>query len=265
MISSITQPDFSSLLSSIERKNLLSYLDERQSKKINLTDDSINFETDAQLKKLSLQWRYLVNQQSTHTSKAFIEDVKKCGTAQHNLAEFTLHGKSSAENIEQAMTDWLILLFNHLFKDKQVILVRGLGEPEYFPAQDNQPARIEFAHGFFASALHEISHFCVAGPQRRLLPDFGYWYAADGRSAAQQKAFERVEIKPQALECLFNLACRRSFQVSQDNLFADFDTSASTFAEDVYQQVQIYLKKPNTLPPDAKTLLHTLLTVCKTS
>lgn len=156
MISSITQPDFSSLLSSIERKNLLSYLDERQSQKISIIDDRINFETDTQLQKLSSQWQYLLNQQSTHTSKAFVKDDKKRGAALHNLAEDTLHGKPSAEDIEQAKTDWLILLFNHLFTKKQVRLVRGAGEPEYFPAQGNQPARIEFAHGFFASALHEL-------------------------------------------------------------------------------------------------------------
>jgi len=35
-------------------------------------------------------------------------------------------------------------------------LVRGQGEPEYFPAQNNEPAKIAFAHGFFASALHEM-------------------------------------------------------------------------------------------------------------
>ena len=265
MISSITQPDFSNLLSTIEHKNLLSYLEERQSKKANFRDGSINVETDAQLKKLSLQWQHLVNEQSTHISKEFVKDIKKCDATQQSLAEVVINDKSSAEDIEQAMTDWLIALFNHLFMSKQVILVRGIGEPEYFPAKDNQPARIEFAHGFFSSALHEISHFCVAGPQRRQLPDFGYWYAADGRSAAQQQAFERVEIKPQALECLFTLACRRPFQVSQDNLFADFDTSTSTFAQDVYKQAQAYLVKPDTLPPDAKTLLHALLKVCKTS
>ncbi|WP_352337245.1 elongation factor P hydroxylase [Psychrobacter sp. 16-MNA-CIBAN-0192] len=262
MITSLTQSNFANLLSTIERKNLFSYLEKRQSKKSNLTDGSINVETDAQLRKLSLQWQYLVNQQPTHLSK---ELVKKCGSVKQNLAEVAIHGNSSVKDSEQAMTDWLIILFNHLFNHKQVILVRGTCEPEYFPAQNNQPARIEFAHGFFASALHEISHFCVAGPQRRLLPDFGYWYAADGRSAAQQQAFERVEIKPQALECLFTLVCGRLFQVSQDNLFADFDTSASTFAQDVYQQAQTYLAKPDTLPPDAKTLLHGLLKVCKTS
>ncbi|GAM69307.1 transporting ATPase [Vibrio sp. JCM 19236] len=24
--------------------------------------------------------------------------------------------------------------------------------------------------------MHEIAHWCVAGPKRRLLEDFGYWY-----------------------------------------------------------------------------------------
>ncbi|MDN5694296.1 MAG: elongation factor P hydroxylase, partial [Psychrobacter sp.] len=107
-----------------------------------------------------------------------------------------------AENIntvdenEKTATDWLISLFNTLFAHQHVILVRGAGEPEYFPAKDNQPARIEFAHGFFQSALHELSHFFIAGERRRQLSDFGYWYAPDGRTEAQQQAFERVEIKP---------------------------------------------------------------------
>ncbi len=103
----------------------------------------------------------------------------------------------------------------------------------------------------------------MAGEARRRLPDFGYWYAPDGRTAAQQQAFERVEIKPQALECLFTLACGRHFQVSQDNLFADFDTSESTFANDVYQQVETYLENPKILPRDAKILLSTLLSICQ--
>lgn len=162
---------------------------------------------------------------------------------------------------EQEATDWLITLFNTLFFEQQVELVRGEHEPEYFPAQGNQLARIEFAHGFFASALHELSHWCIAGAARKQLSDFGYWYAPDGRSATQQQAFEQVEVKPQALECLFTLACRRPFQVSQDNLFADFDTSNSTFADDVYKQAKRYIDQPQTLPRDAKILLHALLNI----
>lgn len=165
----------------------------------------------------------------------------------------------SIEDSDQLATAWLIKLFDTLFAEQKVVLVRGTGEPEYFPATSSNPARIKFAHGFFASALHEISHWCVAGQQRRKLSDFGYWYAADGRSQAQQQAFERVEIKPQALECLFTLACQRSFRVSQDNLFADFDTSASTFALDVYNQATYYIDNPQSLPRDAKTLLWALL------
>lgn len=171
----------------------------------------------------------------------------------------SLHPES-LESPEPYTTDWLIYLFNNLFAEQNVALVRGDGEPEYFPATANHPARIEFAHGFFASALHEISHWCVAGQRRRQLSDFGYWYAPDGRTATQQQAFERVEIKPQAIECLFTLACQRPFQVSQDNLFADFDTSNSTFAQEVYQQVKHYIAKPETLPRDAQFLLTALLT-----
>ncbi len=167
--------------------------------------------------------------------------------------------KPATKDSEQQATDWLIELFNSLFIGYEVELVRGGGEPEYFPTTSSNPARIEFAHGFFASALHEISHWCVAGAKRRKLSDFGYWYAADGRNQAQQFAFERVEIKPQALECLFTLACQRAFQVSQDNLFATFDTSASTFAADVYRQAQHYIAKPQNLPKDAQTLLWALL------
>ena len=53
-------------------------------------------------------------------------------------------------------TTALIQLFNQLFDDQQVELVRGAHEPEYFPANNGNLARIEFAHGFFNSALHEI-------------------------------------------------------------------------------------------------------------
>ena len=108
-------------------------------------------------------------------------------------------------------------------------------------------------------SLLELSHWCIAGSKRRALIDFGYWYAPDGRSAAQQHQFEHLEIKPQALECLFTLACNRPFKVSQDNLFADFDTSGSTFGNDVYEQVASYINEPHQIPSDAKTLLLALL------
>ncbi|MGP1605294.1 MAG: elongation factor P hydroxylase [Moraxella sp.] len=168
---------------------------------------------------------------------------------------------------DDELTQWLIDLFNSIFAQTNMdgvptILVRGDGEPEYFASRDGNPARIEFAHGFFASALHEISHWCVAGKKRRQLDDFGYWYVADGRDEATQKLFEQVEIKPQAIECLLNLALGRYFYVSQDNLNADFDTSNSTFASDVYLQAYDFLQNPQFLSKDAKRLIWLFLDLC---
>ncbi|WP_201596561.1 elongation factor P hydroxylase [Psychrobacter vallis] len=232
------QTDFSHLLSYIEANNLLQHLTELTNHIQENTPASLIFKREEHLSEWKKEWQRL-------------SSIKINDSAQQEL-----------DQNERAATDWLIKLFNILFDDQKVLLARSAGEPEYFPHQHNEPARIEFAHGFFASALHEMSHWCIAGKSRRALSDFGYWYAPDGRSADQQQAFERVEIKPQALECLFTLACGRAFQVSQDNLFAEFVTSSSTFASDVYLQAKEYITKPHTLPRDAKILLHTFLTVC---
>ncbi len=164
---------------------------------------------------------------------------------------------------DRQLTDWLIDVFNTVFCHHHTVLVRGGDEPEYFASYDGKPAQIVFAHGYFASSLHEISHWCIAGKKRRALNDFGYWYAKDGRDKVAQQAFEQVEIKPQAIECLLTLACCRYFYVSQDNLNADFDTTDSTFAQDVHAQAFAYLNSPNTLPTDAKVLLVLLLLLCQ--
>lgn len=114
----------------------------------------------------------------------------------------------------------LIRLFNATFAGvENTVLVRGGEEPLYLPADDEYPChRILFAHGFFASALHEIAHWCIAGRRRRQLVDYGYWYQPDGRDAGQQAAFEAVEARPQALEWAFSIACGATFRVSVDNL-----------------------------------------------
>ena len=162
---------------------------------------------------------------------------------------------------ESTQVDWLILHFNHWFAHHNVILQRGAHEPEYFPAGQNehaqQPARIVFAHGYFASALHEISHWCVAGAQRRLLPDLGYWYAPDGRNAEQQALFEQVEVKPQALEWLFTQACQRKFRVSLDNLNGEAG-SGEQFKDNVYARVQELLAGRAPIPRDAQRLIDGL-------
>jgi len=240
MISQNTNTDFSTLLNANDAEVLLQ-----------------------QLVKLESEIKEIDDPVKSHT-KEYFKNLIQQGQQLYYFDRYDRKQVTDTEDSEQLATDWLITLFDTLFASQKVQLVRGNDEPEYIPACDTNPARIEFAHGFFASALHEISHWSIAGEKRRQLADFGYWYAPDGRNAAQQEAFECLEIKPQALECLFTLACKRPFRISQDNLFADFDTSASTFAEDVYQQASQYIATPKNLPRDAKTLLRALLTVSTT-
>lgn len=160
---------------------------------------------------------------------------------------------------EEQQVEWLILHFNFWFSHYNVRLVKGEHEPEYFPASAHSPARIQFAHGFFNSALHEISHWSIAGAKRRLLPDLGYWYAPDGRTAEQQALFEQVEIKPQALEWLFATAFGRRFRVSLDNLNGD-GGNGRYFKDQVYAQVQRYFQGETPLPRDAE---HFIGCICQ--
>ena len=97
-------------------------------------------------------------------------------------------------------------------------LVGGAPEPLYQPGSHGVLHRLYYREDYFASALHEVAHWCIAGPRRRTLKDFGYWYEPDGRTAAQQTAFEQVEYRPQALEWHFSRACGYPFCVSIDNL-----------------------------------------------
>jgi hypothetical protein len=111
-------------------------------------------------------------------------------------------------------------VFNHCFMQQLgTRLVGGADEPFYQPASEaSQLHSLYYRSDYFASALHEAAHWCIAGEQRRQLVDFGYWYAPEGRSVTQQQAFEAVECKPQALEWFFSRACGYRFQVSADNL-----------------------------------------------
>lgn len=95
----------------------------------------------------------------------------------------------------------------------------GASEPLYQPAGvAGECNALHYRQDYFASALHEVSHWCIAGQQRRLQADFGYWYAPEGRCLNHQRAFEAVERKPQALEWYFSKACGYRFEVSVDNL-----------------------------------------------
>lgn len=119
-------------------------------------------------------------------------------------------------------------------------LISGGLEPIYLPKSIKRAkAHIVFSHDYFSSALHELAHWCVAGAQRREQEDYGYWYAPDGRSTQQQQLFERVEVKPQAIEWLLSRACGVKFSVSADNLTADAQPSNS-FKANILAQVHAY-------------------------
>lgn len=137
--------------------------------------------------------------------------------------------------------DAVIRLFNDLFAgDLNTRLIGGALEPLYQPSDPLCSFhRIFFTRDYFASALHEVAHWCVAGPARRLRVDYGYWYEPDGRSAEQQSLFERVEVKPQALEWIFAKAAGQPFRVSADNLAAGAAPSQA-FREAICAQARRY-------------------------
>ncbi len=140
----------------------------------------------------------------------------------------------------------LITIFNDCFlKTYNTILVKGNDEPIYLPADETDPNhRIFFAYGFFASALHECSHWLIAGKKRRTEVDFGYWYAPDGRSLEEQKLFHIVEVKPQAIEWILSKAAGFRFRPSIDNLNGvDLEEDTQAFKKAIYNQVLTYCKE----------------------
>ncbi len=117
----------------------------------------------------------------------------------------------SASTIEQ--------VFSACFQaSHNTVLLGGGDEPYYAPAgPDKDCATIVYRQDYLASALHEVAHWCLAGPVRRQQVDYGYWYLGN-RNAEQQRAFEAVEVKPQALERLFSEAIGLPFRPSFDYL-----------------------------------------------
>ena len=139
----------------------------------------------------------------------------------------------------------LIEIFDRcFFADFQTRLIKGDDEPIYLPADDDvNYHRVVFAHGYYASALHEISHWCIAGAERRKQVDFGYWYCPDGRDAMTQNQFETVEVKPQSLEWMFCVAAGFPFNVSCDNLNGDCEPDRIAFQRKVHAQVMTHLEQ----------------------
>jgi elongation factor P hydroxylase len=151
---------------------------------------------------------------------------------------------------KRANVDIICSIFESCFwRDMQTRLMAGGDEPLYLPADSRcDYHQIIFRSDYAASALHEAAHWCIAGEQRRQQVDYGYWYEPDGRGVAQQRIFESVEVKPQAIEWLFSVAAGRQFRVSLDNLGGD-DIDPFPFQLAVWQTVHYYLA--NGLPSRA--------------
>ena len=115
--------------------------------------------------------------------------------------------------------------FNELFAEKQpnnpTLLIGNAKEPIYIPRSSSSSYnKIYFREDFISSALHEISHWTIAGPKRLLQTDYGYWYLPERGSPGLQKSFLDIEVKPQALEWLLSSAMGIPFFVSLYGSFA---------------------------------------------
>lgn len=151
----------------------------------------------------------------------------------------------------------LIAIFKDCFFEKyNTLLVKGGQDPIYIPVGPDHPHNcIYFAKGYYASALHEIAHWLIAGEERRKLEDFGYWYEPDGRTNEQQKLFQTVEVKPQAIEWILSQAANFRFFISNDNL-ENSPEDNEAFKLSILNQVKSYCEKG--LPLRAKIFREAL-------
>ncbi len=102
--------------------------------------------------------------------------------------------------------------------------------------------RIVFAHGFYASAIHEISHWCIAGKARRELVDFSATGIARMGVMPKRKASLKMlkRSRRHSTGCSV-LAAGYPLNVSCDNLEGDFEPDRVVFQRRVHAQVMDYL------------------------
>jgi len=136
-------------------------------------------------------------------------------------------------------------------------LIGGFPEPYYKAARPGALAEVQYTRDYERSALHELGHWCIAGKQRRLMNDYGYWYVPDGRSDEQQRLFYKMEVKPQAVEKRFCSALALSFEVSADNLGDYSQPDRDAFSHHVDEQYQRY--QTEGFPPRATEIYNCLL------
>lgn len=175
----------------------------------------------------------------------------------------TLVIDSQRRNSEHFQSATIETLFHTTFyREYQTRLYGGAAEPLYEPEKYNETTQrrehcIYYRDNYFASALHEVAHWCLAGEQRRRQIDFGYWYYPEGRSADQQQRFLDAEVKPQAIELLFSIASGYFFQPSMDD-FSVSATQRSAYQQTITEQALHYCR--HGLPPRAETFYVALAT-----
>ena len=167
----------------------------------------------------------------------------------------------------------LVDLFDRCFFEsgqtfENTCVVTGASEPFFVPANQETEfssgvaisaapyARIFSRLDYPASVLHEVAHWCVAGPARRNLLDYGYWYEPDGRTPEKQALFESVEVKPQALERIMANAAGMLFRLSTDNAIDHLCKPSEGFKNAVHSQTLEYLNQG--LPARAEVFIRAL-------
>jgi elongation factor P hydroxylase len=158
--------------------------------------------------------------------------------------------------------DLITVFHDCFFKEYNTVLIGGAHEPLYLPKNEHTSHHsLFFTRDFFSSALHECSHWFIAGKHRRTQIDFGYWYVPDGRTSGEQTLFQNAEVKPQALEWILSMAAGHPFQTSVDNLNGqESDTYAFRIA--VHKQIQNYCE--HDLPKRARAFRQALCDFYKT-
>lgn len=136
--------------------------------------------------------------------------------------------------------DTIARIFNHCFhRSHNTVLMGGADEPLYQPAKEIN--RVFFRADYPSSALHEAAHWLIAGSERRRQEDYGYWYVQE-RDADAQRAFERAETRPQALEWILSVAAAVPFRVSCDN-FDETTLDLPRFRRQVQKEALAWLKR----------------------
>jgi elongation factor P hydroxylase len=139
----------------------------------------------------------------------------------------------------------------------QLTIIGGADEPFYQAPSKGASAILFYREDFPRSLLHELAHYCLAGPKRRALDDFGFWYLPSGRTAADQTRFEVVEARPQGLERRFCEIVGLAFEPSLDDFsgrppslafleklesaYIEMKTQPPTTASDALMRLQAYV------------------------